>query len=634
MATQSTFSNLANTMSPITSALKGSISKAAGTNPLAAPTGGISSPVIKNSFTPNAINVNNPPAPQSQASGLGGAVSGLLGQAGNMMGTAGNFLNNVWNGTSGGYNNFGASPIVQPQSGNVSTNQPSSNGGLTGLSSSPSPSNSTIPLAGGGVTTSQGGYAGNPSTNPNIQQSTAGGTNASNGIGYAANGAPTGGNQNSMITPGGGSATPGSTVADTSQNPFMTNVNTQTNYANGGGNPGVNTSQQGLQSIANNQTPQVTQAYNNLANFETQNPLIQSAQASLPMAALISSGRGQILGNQLSGEQQGLANAYGQAVQGEGQQITAGSNAGQIAQNQQNEQISAANNAAGLTQPQAGASYFGSPVTGGVVGQGAGLVSTAVNQATQLVQNGADPQTVLAQLTSAYGAGSPAVVAFQQSLLNKNSGYNPTAQSASAQQTASQGAQTGGEAYQLSTALKQVDTINPVIGSFLSTTGINPTTSPLYNQPINSYISNLGNPGAMAQYNTMMTDLQNFSSQIVASGNAQTPTAITAANALQNPSNLSLKDIQSYMNTLTTLGQNRLSVLQSQAGASGYTGYAGSPATPQTSTAPATSGTTPGSNVTNPLAQGIIGGGISALGSAEAGIGTAVGLATKLFSSL
>lgn len=422
-------------------------------------------------------------------------------------------------------------------------------------------------------------------------------------------------------------SSPGQQPTTNSNNPFTNSLNTQQTYSSGQGTPAVNTAQGTLQGIASNQTPQVQQAQQQYNDFAKASPFLLSDVRNNPnVAADVSVGRGQALGQTLSGEQSALAQGVTNALSGESQQIGAAQGAGNVAQAQTNQQQSSAANVGSLTQPQAGASYFGSPVSGGVVGQGNNLVSTAVSQATQLVQNGADPAQVLSQLTSAYGAGSPAVVAFQQQMLDRTGGtYNPTAASASSQQTASQGAQTGGEAYNLSTALKQVNTINPVITNFLSTANINPTTSPLYNQPINSYVGSLGNPGAMAQYNTMMTDLQNFSSQIVASGNAQTPTAITVANALQNPSNLSLKDIKSYMDTLTTLGQNRLGVLQDQAKASGYTGYTGQQANTQTSTPVATPGTGFGSGVTNPVAQGVLGGGLNASNDVAGLVGYVLG---------
>jgi hypothetical protein len=61
----------------------------------------------------------------------------------------------------------------------------------------------------------------------------------------------------------------------------------------------------------------VQTAYNTLTNFNQTNPLLQASQADLGASALISSGRGQILGNQLAGEQQGLADTYNAALEEE-----------------------------------------------------------------------------------------------------------------------------------------------------------------------------------------------------------------------------------------------------------------------------------------------------------------------------
>lgn len=390
----------------------------------------------------------------------------------------------------------------------------------------------------------------------------------------------------------------GATPSSTSGSPFINSVNTQQNYASGAGNSEVNKSVSGLQNIAQGQTPEVRDAYNNIKNFNQQTPLLESTQANIPMAAVISTGRGQILGNQLSGISQGLSNTYGAAVQGEGQQISAGTNAASAAQNQIAQQQSSAANVGSLTQPQSGAAFFGSPVTGETVGNGgiggSNLVNTGVGQAIQQARNGADPVALRNQLVSQFGA--PAGVAFDQAM---GGGYNPTASSASAQQTASQGAMTGGQAYALETASKQIETLKPLMINVLQKSGINPRDEALMNGPINDYIAQLHNPEASAAYNAMVNELSNFSSQILNAGTALTPTGVTAATELQDPSRLSLNQIGDYLGTLGDIATNKLSVLQGQAQASGYTGYAGNPVNPVTSTNVSNPSTAPGANISS-----------------------------------
>ena len=108
----------------------------------------------------------------------------------------------------------------------------------------------------------------------------------------------------------------------------------------------------------------------------------------------------------------------------------------------------------------------------------------------------------------------------------------------------------------------------------------------------------------------MMNDLQNFSSQIVASGTALTPNGVTAATALQDPSGLSMNQINQYMDTLAQLGLNRYSVLKSSASASGSTSYTGGPGSISTSTGVSPNSTAPGAGITSPVGQGAAGVGL------------------------
>ncbi len=354
----------------------------------------------------------------------------------------------------------------------------------------------------------------------------------------------------------------------------------------------------GLLGIAAHGSPQVQQQIQNIKGLRQ----TETELASNPnLAAEVASGRGQAIAGQVSAAENALQNT----LTGQGQQITAGQDAGNLGLGAQSNQIGAQSAAGSLTSPTANAGFFGSPegnpATGGTQ-QNGGVYNQAISQAVQLAGNNANPDAIRAQLVSSYGAA--AGTAFDQAMLQKTGGkYNPTAASASSQQTASQGADTGGQAYQLNLGLQQVETIKPVINSFMSTAGINTTDSPLYNKKINDYIGSLGNPGAMAQFNLMTNDLQKFSSQILAAGAGGTPTGVQMATDLQNPRNLSLSQINDYLTTLKALGGNQLSVLQEQAKASGYTGYAGNPTSVTSSVTPSAPGTAPGSGLTSPTGQ-------------------------------
>ena len=190
--------------------------------------------------------------------------------------------------------------------------------------------------------------------------------------------------------------------------------------------------------------------------------------------------------------------------------------------------------------------------------------------------------------------------------------YNPTALSTSAQNTAALGANAQTQAYNLNLGLQQLKTLQPVIQTFLSTAGINSTDSPLYNQPINSYLAKLGNPAAVAQYQYMINDLQKFASQMLAAGAGGTPTGVQAATDLMNPALLSVGQIQYALNTLDALGTNQVAILQQQARATGNTGYAGNPASTVSNVDVSPVGTALGAGITSPVGQFSAGLGLSA----------------------
>lgn len=327
-----------------------------------------------------------------------------------------------------------------------------------------------------------------------------------------------------------------------------------------------------------------------------------ASNAGNPIPLEFQQGRGQILQNQYTQEQNALGQAYNAATAQQG-----------AANTQQGLQQTGLTSAAGFAQPVGQFGMLTNPQTGEPLNTQ--VFQSAIQQAQQLVNSGTpvnDPS--VQSLLSPFGFVGP--LAFNQAMqAQQGSGWNPAAQSAATSQNISQGTQSQGQAYDLNLGLQQLKTVKPMITNFLSASGINSTDSPLYNQPINTYIQKLGNPAAMTQYAYMINDLQKFASQMLAAGGGGTPTGVQAATQLMDPSMLSMKQIQSALDTLDTLGTNQVSVLQSQASASlgGNRGqYAGNPATTSTSTPVAAPSTSPGSGITNPVTQGAIGGGINA----------------------
>ena len=247
----------------------------------------------------------------------------------------------------------------------------------------------------------------------------------------------------------------------------------------------------------------------------------------------------------------------------------------------------------------------GEPVSGGMYGSNHQL-QAAVKLASQLVQNGTDirdPQ--IQKMISTFDM--PGQVEFMRQLNQaSNGGFNPTAQSTAAQNQAQQGAQYGTQAVALDTALKSITAIKPIITNFLAASGINPNGSQKLDAPINTYIGEFKQ--AQVPYQAMLSELQNFSSAILNSGSALTPSSISEATALQNPGTLSVNQLTTYLQDLEGLGKAKQSVIQGQANNLGYGGYTGTQTTAPQSVPNMPNSTVPVvGNIQNPLAQWLTG---------------------------
>jgi len=137
----------------------------------------------------------------------------------------------------------------------------------------------------------------------------------------------------------------------------------------GTGNPGFY--QSWLQNVANNQTPAVTQAQNEYNQFAKASPYLLSDVRNNPnVAAEVSVGRGQALGQTLSGEQQALAQNVTNALSGQSQQLGASEQAAGLGLTQQGQQITALNNAGNLTSPHFNGYVGIDTTTGNFIGNG------------------------------------------------------------------------------------------------------------------------------------------------------------------------------------------------------------------------------------------------------------------------
>jgi hypothetical protein len=417
-----------------------------------------------------------------------------------------NAMNNPNPGTNinaqGGAGNqpYVETPLPQTQTqNNTSTGSSQNSGSLTSL-------------PGGGQTTVQGGYAGNPANNPYY-------TAPSSQNNTSTTAPTTTNNQNSMMTPGGGYATPGSTVNGVGTNLFPgvasslastqpysatgNAVNTSQSLATGynqtpqqsQNTQNVNSGAQVSGNIAQNQTPAVQGAYNALASFNQADPLLRNVQASIPMAAVLSEGSGAQFANALSNQQQALNNTYNAAITGEGQQLTGANQqagAGQANINsqlqgaQQAGQISnaAQQNQIGAQQTVAGLQY-GTPATAGA---GGGNLDPQT-YASQLAQQVISGKMTLAQAQSSMGyAGNAGGAMLQQAITSASPGFNfnQAAENSSIQgQIGPQSALAQGEIQNLQTALANAPALQQ-------------TTIPAVNAVAGWINDMLGNPNSKA----------------------------------------------------------------------------------------------------------------------------------------
>lgn len=268
---------------------------------------------------------------------------------------------------------------------------------------------------------------------------------------------------------------------------------------------------------------------------------------------------------------------------------------------------------AGMLAPVGQFGMLTNPLTGEPLNTS--MFQSAIQQARQLAENTGNPQdpSVLALLAPFGFVGN---MAFNNAMMaSQGTGYNPMAMSASALQNTALGTQTQGQAFLLDTGIKQLNTLTPIIEGFMQQSNINPTSSPLYNAQIGTYLSKVANAGQYNQFEMMMGEMRKFQSQLLASGAGGIPTDVSNTINATDISQLSLKDIRTALQTLDILGKNQQAVLQEQQRATGNVGYSGSQQNIQTSVPVATSGTGFGTNITSPGGQFLAGSGLSVAGS-------------------
>ncbi len=391
------------------------------------------------------------------------------------------------------------------------------------------------------------------------------------------------------------------------------------------GNATSNAAASGLLGIAQNGSNDVRQATSNIKGLQQ----TQTEIANNPnIASEVASGRGQALTGQIQAAQTGLSNA----LQGQGQQITAGQSAGNLGLTGQSNQITAQGTAGNLTAPVAGAAFFGSPTSGGLVGgqTGAGgatgnaLIDSSVQAALNKFKAGGNINDARSSLSS---LGQPALNAFDQAVNGGN--YNPTALGAASQQNAAQGSQYQGKAADLNTNLTQMKNVTAPVLSLLQKGDLNQQDVPAFNGSVNEYASQFLNPSNQASLKAGIAELKTYVSNILGTGGDLTPTAVTQMVSSFDPGNFTRKQLSDFLDNLNNYGQARLQGFQqsSQGSYGGNIGFSGSAATPSGEATVSPNNPTSAVTATNPVAQGLIGGGMQALGGIE---GMIAGIAGKV----
>lgn len=357
------------------------------------------------------------------------------------------------------------------------------------------------------------------------------------------------------------------------------------------------------------------------------NPLLQQdiakqqelAQEYGPAIATVTNTPG-LLANQ-NARAANLTNAYGAEMQG------LGTNIGALTALQGTQQ-SGLSQAGGLATQQVQAPYntpLYNPTTGQVFnsatqGAGGGALNTALAQTMQLINNGT-PQDEAIALSGLGNFGYAGQAALSSALLNNSGGtYNPAQQIAGANQNVTQAAGSQATAFALDTALKQLSTEQPLITNFLNQTGLNSQTNPSFNRALNTYYGNFLSPGNKALMDGYFADIKKYTSQILAANTGTIPTDVANTLASFDPSSLPVDQLVPFLDGLQQLGNNQLSVSQSQQQSSGGSpsAYTGAPVAPVTTPVVAPVQNNPGvPGKNNPVIQALIGGSINALGGIE-----------------
>lgn len=298
-------------------------------------------------------------------------------------------------------------------------------------------------------------------------------------------------------------------------------------------------------------------AVGNLSQFEQglQGTLGDIGRQAIPMPFI--QGQQQVTNTENAGVLSALQGAVNQAQTGIGLGI-------QGAQTQN----TGLQEAGSLTAPVAGASYFGTPETGDVIGNN---FPQAMQQYAQMAANGqysAIPSSITsnpilsAQLNAAATALNPNYSPVTSAAESNATASNVSTAGTAETSAANTGYQQSVQDYASMTAMNgQASTQAKQVQNVLSTLGLNEGV-PDYNSAVNTLSNKLGGTG-YTQLVTAMTELQNMYSQFLSVGGTTPTGSENQALSLLNP-NSSASQINASIGQLNTAMYNRMSAQYSK----------------------------------------------------------------------
>jgi len=230
-----------------------------------------------------------------------------------------------------------------------------------------------------------------------------------------------------------------------------------------------------------------------------------------------------------------------------------------------------------LINPVSGQSYSGGQnTTSGMLGGGGStsiptggiqpndLIYPQVQYWAQLVANGSVKAN---DLPTPFNNGV-VQTQIQQMALQINPYYNPLTTPLNTQTQANTNASIGATnstaGAATTQAISRIGNITSNIDSFLTQWGLNQSSSPFFNQPVNTFLGSSQGAGAETSWKLITADLTAATSQLMSTPGI-TPSGFTSELSSFDPTNLSPSEMSTYLQSLAAAGQYQLSSYQTTA---------------------------------------------------------------------